>query len=397
MSRPTPLLPFLIPRLLALSLALFAGFTAAERSFGVLFVLVCFLTLAAVLVLAREAAGQWKAQRARTVASRLLLSVLSLALVLTPLEWGVSKILSRMAGQDFVQRGYEDMLMKKVEVPGAEKAYVWNGALHVLDAMGMRRTTPFPPRDPSVFRIAALGDSLTYGMGVAEEDAWPAVLERRLAKRFQVEVLNLGVTGFQSGDLLQNLPWVLEQVRPDLLLYGVCLNDFLPSGMSQKHNGDYALPLPDSVKNFFIQRSRFCLSLAGVYTQALIRLGLRTDFCDDILSGFPAWRTRFASDALEMNRLAMEAGLPPIAALVLEQCPGLDPRMERLAEDAERDLKQAGMQVIPSRGYREKNKGRLLACSPWEGHPNEEAHAIFAGEIYDVLSTLPSLEKYPER
>ena len=47
---------------------------------------------------------------------------------------------------------------------------------------------------PGVFRIACLGDSVTFGWGVADDEAWPAVLQRQLAEQgIAVECLNLGV------------------------------------------------------------------------------------------------------------------------------------------------------------------------------------------------------------
>ena len=61
-------------------------------------------------------------------------------------------------------------------VPGAAKAYWWQGQLHVLDADRLRRTAPLPPKTPGSSG-RRVGDSLTYGDGVAAEEAWPAVLE----------------------------------------------------------------------------------------------------------------------------------------------------------------------------------------------------------------------------
>ena len=54
--------------------------------------------------------------------------------------------------------------------------------------------------------ILAVGDSMTAGFGVAAEQAYPAQLERELAKRgFRYRVVNQGVTGSTSTQTLSGL------------------------------------------------------------------------------------------------------------------------------------------------------------------------------------------------
>jgi lysophospholipase L1-like esterase len=49
------------------------------------------------------------------------------------------------------------------------------------NALGMRDWEPLPNRRPNDARIVAVGDSLTFGMRVAGDEAWPKVLEAMLA------------------------------------------------------------------------------------------------------------------------------------------------------------------------------------------------------------------------
>ena len=56
-----------------------------------------------------------------------------------------------------------------------------------------------------------LGDSLTAGLGVAPDEAYPALIGRRLrASGFQYEVLNAGVSGDTSAAGLRRLEWSLK-------------------------------------------------------------------------------------------------------------------------------------------------------------------------------------------
>ena len=60
-------------------------------------------------------------------------------------------------------------------------------------------------------RIVILGDSLTAGLGLAPEQAYPALLQRRLdAASLKYEVVNAGVSGDTSAGGLRRIDWVLE-------------------------------------------------------------------------------------------------------------------------------------------------------------------------------------------
>ena len=118
-------------------------------------------------------------------------------------------------------------------VPGTDP-FVWHGVVHQIDANGMRREEPFPPKDPERFRIVVVGDSLTYREGIDAFWAYPAQLERALQPEFRVEVLNLGVRAYASEDILDLLRRFVPDLEPDLVVYGVCLNDFLERGGRQQ-------------------------------------------------------------------------------------------------------------------------------------------------------------------
>jgi lysophospholipase L1-like esterase len=286
----------------------------------------------------------------------------------------------------------EALQRREARVPGAREAYFWHGHLHVLDGDRLRRTTPLPPRSPGVFRIAALGDSLTYGEGVAAEEAWPTVLERELKGEYRVEVLNLGVSGSESEDILRFAERLLPSLQPDLVLYGVCLNDFLPSGRRQYGNNrawSFTIPFGEHLEH----GTRLGALAVRAYDQLLMRIGVRADFFTDILRDFRGYQQRFARDVAALNRLVTGRGLPPVTALVLNQFPALTGPGWRIGQLAEELLRGAGVTVVPSEYIRE-HAGRNFAVSRWEGHPNAEAQRIFAGEFAAAVRRDPRLGGY---
>ena len=75
--------------------------------------------------------------------------------------------------------------------------------------------------------IAVLGDSLTAGLGVAPDDAYPALLEARLKREdYDYRVVNAGVSGDTSSGGLRRLDWVLK-LKPEVVIVALGANDGL--------------------------------------------------------------------------------------------------------------------------------------------------------------------------
>jgi acyl-CoA thioesterase-1 len=84
----------------------------------------------------------------------------------------------------------------------------------------------------STFRIMILGDSLTEGYGVPEEEAYPALLEKKLNSllspktQLDYEVINGGISGATTSGGVSRIEWFLS-AKPDYLLVALGGNDGL--------------------------------------------------------------------------------------------------------------------------------------------------------------------------
>jgi acyl-CoA thioesterase-1 len=67
------------------------------------------------------------------------------------------------------------------------------------------------PKAAAKRRIVVLGDSLTAGLGLPADQAYPSLLQQRLdANGFNYEVVNAGVSGDTSAGGLSRLDWALD-------------------------------------------------------------------------------------------------------------------------------------------------------------------------------------------
>ncbi len=88
---------------------------------------------------------------------------------------------------------------------------------------------PLPETTPEqiVFQgtIIAVGDSLTAGYGLAEDEAYPALLENRLrSDGYNYRIINAGISGETSSGTFARMKWILAQ-RPDIVILETGAND----------------------------------------------------------------------------------------------------------------------------------------------------------------------------
>jgi acyl-CoA thioesterase-1 len=77
-------------------------------------------------------------------------------------------------------------------------------------------------------KIVALGDSLTAGFGLTENESYPYLLQQKiLADGFDYEVVNAGVSGDTSLGGLERADWVLGIDNVKILILELGANDLL--------------------------------------------------------------------------------------------------------------------------------------------------------------------------
>ena len=128
-----------------------------------------------------------------------------------------------MARYGTSREGYGDL------VPNQDGHWsIWyHRAYHVVtNSVGLRATEE--PRE-GAYRILALGDSMTFGPYLTNEDTWPGWMETRLRSilgpSMDLQVFNAGVAGYSISDELALLREKGLAFRPDLVILAVFDND----------------------------------------------------------------------------------------------------------------------------------------------------------------------------
>jgi acyl-CoA thioesterase-1 len=160
-------------------------------------------------------------------------------------------------------------------------------------------SAPADPRPAAARpRIVVLGDSITAGLGLAIEEAFPARLQEKVdAQRLGYEVVGAGVSGETSAGGLRRIDWVLDgDVRVLVLELGA-------------NDGLRGLPVPEMRKN-----------LAAIIARAKAR-GVRVVLCG--MEAPPNFGAAYTSEFREAFRaLANDEGVTYVPFL-LEGVAGL--------------------------------------------------------------------------
>jgi lysophospholipase L1-like esterase len=119
--------------------------------------------------------------------------------------------------------GYEPI--PGLDYHGEELSYY--DYLGQTNSLGFRDYEHPLKKPPGNYRIVVLGDSIAAGLRIEKyQDTFPAILERELrAQGMQAEVINLGVSGYNTRQEIETLKERGLQFKPDLVILQYCLND----------------------------------------------------------------------------------------------------------------------------------------------------------------------------
>lgn len=111
---------------------------------------------------------------------------------------------------------------------------------------------------PHQKKIIFLGDSLTEGLGVEKNKAYPALIQEKIInEKLNYQVINSGVSGSTTASALNRVKWLMSS-KPDVIVLALGAND-----------GLRGLPVNESEKNLqaaidLITNNKIKIILLGV-------------------------------------------------------------------------------------------------------------------------------------
>ncbi len=198
---------------------------------------------------------------------------------------GAGEIVARLAGLGAVSSGtrtpaqaaFNDADMFEA-LPGEARRYRNRPGAAVLvgdveyrhDALGLRVTGETSPPEDDRPRVLFVGDSTTYGWGVAADDALPRRVARTLGER--IVALNAGTSGYTTGQELAAYRALAPELRPDLVVLVVYPNDVTDGALRWDPGLDVLYldetPTPDALKPL-LWRSALYRAAVAAHTRVL--------------------------------------------------------------------------------------------------------------------------------
>ncbi len=138
--------------------------------------------------------------------------------------FGIQPAIKRFTGQYSVHEISPNLkLIYKLRPNASNPAH---GVLNEINSNGFRDKEYPVQKDPVKYRILFLGDSVVYGYALSLADTLPKQLESIFARNDRLtEVLNFGVSGYETEQEIEFLKENGLQYQPDMVIIGYTLND----------------------------------------------------------------------------------------------------------------------------------------------------------------------------
>ena len=288
----------------------------------------------------------------------------------------------------------------------------YQAPLHI-NSRGLRGPEREVSLSSDALRVVVLGDSMVYGVGVADDETAPALLEGLLQSRHAgpVQVFNLGVPSYNTEDELLYLRESYDTYKPDLVILQYMYDNdslFKPRPIPQVGWRHFALwqslrEIPPSSWAVhwimrLVSRAQFALSTPPPPTDRHERLRahtaemLRTAYADDA----PGWIE--VQDAMKGIADFCHAHHVGLAMGIYLDDGDLDARSREIIEPAVDKIASAArargidhVLVLDAAWPDFAGHEAALWVTPYDMHWSPVAHQRVAALLSDYLSLHPEL------
>ena len=305
--------------------------------------------------------------------------------------------LSLLAGVAFAAETYLRFVSTATDVLGATLTCKrWKLAYATLNSLYCRDREWAEHKPPGTYRIAFVGDSFTYGWGIDDpRDRFTNLLQARFTAESPqpVEVMNVAWAGWDTGD---QLAFVRDHLGPyDVDEIVLC---YLPNDLER------LIPTPADCDPrtapetyYFDVRSSFLLD--WIFHRVIVpRLLQKYRYLDWLADGYadPQVLRRQTAVIAELTSLCRERGIK-LRVVLFPFILGESERYDAVAVHARvaEALAQNDVPVLDLLPVVRKHDPRRLILGRHDPHPNEDAHRLFAAEIWRAFYSAGASEPGP--
>lgn len=270
-----------------------------------------------------------------------------------------------------------------------------------INSLGIRDREYTSNPASGTYRILAVGDSQTFGNGLASTDTWPKQLEHVLNKNnnTQFEVINSGLPGSDTWQHEIILQRMLKNYNPTTIVLAFYVNDVVKKGtpsFPKKHQGK-------DIENqiaYLLKKSVLLLTLRNTYTsvkqtlnpgkhflqaQALLKNETNREIderWEQVKKSFLAIKTLCDNNNVNLLIASLPRRDQVDGRLSAE---GYNNRLESIA--GQYHIPIINLHAPLQKSYLEHGKALFI---PWDGHNSAITNNIIAHEIARKLNLHPA-------
>ncbi len=242
---------------------------------------------------------------------------------------------------------------------------------------------------PRGMRIVVLGDSFCFGLGVREEDLFVHRIASGLAESGrlggEIEVINMGMFGFNTEAEVALLEQVVLPYKPDMVVIWYFINDW-------EHGNTAVSTLPFFSGTRFLPAARRWCRLLDVSAFPVERALRERALINLLMEGYADEHAGWQGVVGALGRFAQvchREGIVPVVAIhpMLIRL-GPDYPFRRAHEKVEAQAARLGVPVVDLLPAFRGRKDRELWVHAVDPHPNEVAHRIAGDHFVQFYLTL---------
>lgn len=272
-----------------------------------------------------------------------------------------------------------------------------------INSDGYRDSEFIQPKQGSQRVIAMLGDSFTFGQGVPQDEASPAILQKLLNSKMRADkfrVWNLGVSGYNTVQESYVLKSFVLEKQPAWVILGYNMNDYEPINVppventrSRTEESRYPKWIRDIAEGD-IHVVKLLFHKGGVMIRKFRPQWFHSSYVEDVLKQYTGsgdgWK-EVSGLIAEMNRLCQERGIGFTVALLPAMFDFSHHPFARAHEVVADFCKSNGIDFIDVTSDFADEEVKGMVVSILDPHPNPKAQRIFAEALARHL--LPRLQE----